>query len=416
MFAVVPGLLLAAAVLGAGDARGVIVEVEAGKHDRRASTVTLPWPDSLPTTAGATLETLNGTPPGEVQFLPSGKPTVAWVVRNLTAGSRRRYRLRADGVPAPAGAVVTCADDGKDLSVAVAGRPVLRYNYAVDEPPARLDPVYRRGGYIHPLYTPSGLTVTDDFAPDHAHQHGLFFAWVNTRFRGHKVDFWNQPLKTGRVRHTATASTFGGPVLGGFTVHLRHEDVSQPGEPVAALDEVWTVRVHADEAPYLVDLGTVQTCAGAEPLEVLKYHYGGLGLRGNRTWLDPRAKGEEPPDPSRSGGSDFLTSEGKSRKDGNHTRPRWVDLSGAVGGRVGGVTVLGDPANLRSPEPVRLHPNKPYFSVSPPVAGGFAVAPGSPFVAKYRLILHDGTPDPAATERLWHDYADPPRARVVEEP
>ena len=416
MFAVVPGLLLAVSVLGAADARGVVVEVEAGKHDRRATTVTLPWPDSLPGGVGAVLETLDGTPPVEAQVLPSGKPTVAWVVRNLPAGSRRRYRLRAGGERAPAGADVTCSDDGKDLSVGVGGRPVLRYNHAVDEPPAGLDPVYRRGGYIHPLSTPSGLTVTDDFAPDHAHQHGLFFAWVDTRFRGHKVDFWNQPQRTGRVRHVATASTFGGPALGGFTVRLRHEDVSQPGEPVAALDEVWTVRVHADAAPYLVDFGTVQTCAGTDPLDVLRYHYGGLGLRGNRAWLDPRAGGEEPPDPSRSGESGFLTSEAKGRNDGNHTRPRWVDLSGAVGGRVGGVTVLGHPANFRSPEPVRLHPNKPYFSVSPPVAGRFAVAPGSPFVANYRLVLHDGKPDPAETERLWLDFADPPRVRVVEEP
>ena len=43
--------------------------------------------------------------------------------------------------------------------------------------------------------------MTDDFPPDHAHQHGLFFAWVSTSFDGHDVDFWNQSKKSdGDVR------------------------------------------------------------------------------------------------------------------------------------------------------------------------------------------------------------------------
>jgi hypothetical protein len=44
---------------------------------------------------------------------------------------------------------------------------------------------------------------------------------------------------------------------------------------------------------------SLQECAGPKPLKINKYHYGGMGLRGNHRWFDPAA---------RSGRSDFLTS------------------------------------------------------------------------------------------------------------
>ena len=155
---------------------------------------------------------------------------------------------------------------------------------------------------------------------------------------------------------------------------------------------------------------------GPEPLTINKYHYGGMGLRGNRDWFDPTVKGNNPPDPARSGRSDFLTSEGKDRATGNHTRPSWVDLSGRIGDRPGGVALLDHPDNFRFPQPVRLHPNKPYFCFAPMVLGAFEIAPGRPYVSRYRFVVHDGPPDARALERFWHDYAEPPRVRVVSEP
>jgi hypothetical protein len=410
------GVILALAALGslgAAGPRDAVIEVDAGPIDRRETPVVVPLPEGLAHARGLTMEGLDDHLPIAVQLVPGERPGAAWILRDLPAGASRRYRLAA--VEAPTGGdEATCTDDGKDLLLKAGGRPVLRYHHAVVESPPGLDPVYRRSGQIHPLYTPSGLVVTDDFPPDHAHQHGLFFAWVNTTFGGHRVDFWNQAGRTGRVRHVETLATAGGPVFGQFAVRLRHEDLTGPDAPTPVLDEVWTVRAYHVSGPFLVDFETRQTCAGAKPLEINRYHYGGFGLRGQRAWFDPGVKGEDPPDPARSGRSDFLTSEGKHRADGNHTRARWVDLSGLVDDRFGGVAVLGHPDNLRAPQPVRLHPNKPYLSFAPEVLGGFTIAPDSPYTARYRLATHDGPPDPAALDRLWRDYAEPPRVRVVE--
>jgi hypothetical protein len=141
-----------------------------------------------------------------------------------------------------------------------------------------------------------------------------------------------------------------------------------------------------------------------------------MGLRGNRDWFDPTVKGDAPPDPGKSGQSDFLTSEGKNRATGNHTRPNWVDLSGLVGATPRGVTLLDHPSNFRFPQPVRLHPNKPYFCFAPMVLGQFEITPGTPYISRYRFVIHDDILDERALERLWHDYAEPPEVRVVGEP
>jgi len=399
--------------------RGVVVEVAAGPHLRRETPVVLALPAPLAAVRAVTLTDLDQARAVEAQLLdlPGQAPSVVWVIRDpLPAGATRRYRLEPADAARSAPAAVTCLGDGKHLRLEIGGRPVLQYNTAMVESPGGIEPYYRRNGQIHPLFTPSGRIVSDDFPPDHAHQHAVFFAWVNTTFEGRHLDFWNQKEQTGRIEHAATLGMAGGPVFGQFQVKLRHDDMTAPGGPKPVLDEVWTVRAYNVSDVFLVDFESRQTCAGAEPLLINKYHYGGMGLRGNRDWFDPTVKGNSAPDPARSGRSDFLTSEGKSRATGNQTSPDWVDLSGLISARPGGVALFDHPENFRFPQPVRLHPNKPYFCFAPMVPGSFEIAPGRPYVSRYRFVVHDGAPDVERLQRLWHDYAEPPATRVLAEP
>jgi hypothetical protein len=69
----------------------------------------------------------------------------------------------------------------------------------------------------------------------------------------------------------------------------------------------------------------------------------------------------------------------------------------------------GHSQNFRAPQPVRLHPGKPYFCFAPMILGDFAIEPGKPYVSRYRYYLHTGEPDQAVNERIWNDYADPPQ-------
>jgi hypothetical protein len=419
------GLGILGAAAAAAPARGAItVTVEAGPHARKKTPVTFDLPPAL---KGARAVRLIPTSPAATVAVPGqvvadgrdrDRPRVAFLLDELPAGGTRTYRLEAAEPPVFEQAAVTCRDNGKEIKILIGDRPVLVYHPRVVEAPLGLDMDYRRSGQIHPLFTPSGQVVTDDFPPDHAHQHGVFFAWVNTTFEGRHLDFWNQMEHTGRITHASTRDSTMGSVCAEFQVKLRHEETTDIERPRPVLDEIWTVRAYDVRDVCLIDLESWQTTATSSPLTINKYHYGGMGIRGSRDWFDPSVKGNNPPDPSRSGRSNFLTSEGKDRSSGNHTRPRWVDLWGETGEshRPCGVALLDHPDNFRFPQPIRIHPNKPYFSFSPMVLDAFEIAPGKPYISRFRLAVHDGRPDAAAIDRLWRDYAEPPRVRVDSAP
>ena len=429
------GLLAAFTLIGpAAVAADLVIEVDAGGHDRLDTPLRIEIPkDPGASSPSYALEALDSR---RLVAGQAGLNELIWKLEApLPAGSKRRYRLKT--IPTPdarrdlpptvigdpsafktAGSRLEFSADPDIIPLKLDGRTILAYHKTVTEPPAGIDPLYKRSGFLHPLATRSGLVVTDDFPPEHAHQHGLFFAWVNSTFDGRKVDFWNQHTKTGRVGNDTgrPGPTFvGGPFAADLHASLLHEDTTAPGGPVPVLLEGWDLRVYNVPGCVLIDFKSELRCAGAKPLTLNKHIYGGLGYRGNRRWGDPTVKGNDPPDPSKSGHSDFLTSEGKRRGDGNHTRPRWADLSGEVDGKVGGLTILDHPTNFRFPQPVRLHPNMPYLSFAPEVLGEFEIVPGREYVSRYRLIAHDGPPDPKLIERIWDDYADPPRVRIVPE-
>jgi hypothetical protein len=337
-----------------------------------------------------------------VQITRDDPPRILWIIgEKLKAGETRRYRLsRVATAPAPSS--VTCRDNGRQLVVAVGDKPVLNYNHAVIPAPNADEAYYARSGYLHPLFAPDGQVLTDDFAPDHAHQHGVMFAWTNTTFEGRDINFWEQKSQTAKIEHVDVLDTFDGPVAGGFRVSLRHSDLTAPAGTKPVLDETWEVRVYHVRDGFLFDVHSTQRCAGDSPLTINQYHYGGMAIRGRREWLSP-------------GSSDFLTSEGKTRADGNHTRPDWVTLHGRFDGRTYGVTMFSDPDNFRAPQPVRLHPSKPYFVFAPLVLGEFQIRAGTPYESRYRFFVRQGELDAERTRQLWRDVADPPLVTRIDD-
>jgi hypothetical protein len=258
-------------LMGADRPGEFVVEVEAGPQDRRDTPIVVPWPEGRERPRSVRVTSLDSRETVPAQFVGDEGPGVAWILRDLPKGTSRRYRISPDK-EGPGGPAVHAEGDEKAVVLKVGDRPVCRYHSGLLEPPTGIDPLYGRSGFIHPLYTPSGRVVSDDFPPDHAHQHGLFFAWVNTTFDGRRIDFWNQVERTGRVRHVAVQGTEGGPVFGQFSAKLRHEALAGSEEPVPVLDEVWTVRAYNLSGRFLVDFESRPVCTGPKPLEVNAYH------------------------------------------------------------------------------------------------------------------------------------------------
>ncbi|MGB8195042.1 MAG: DUF6807 family protein, partial [Chitinophagaceae bacterium] len=136
------------------------------------------------------------------------------------------------------------------LLVTVGTKPLLFYNTSEALPPAGSADYYRRSGFIHPLYSPGGAILTDDFPAGHMHQHGIFMTWVNTTFRNKPVDFWNQHSQTGTVQHVEVISIKEGPVFTRIRTHLRH--ISLVDGPV--LEEAWDLTIYPFSDHFLYDL------------------------------------------------------------------------------------------------------------------------------------------------------------------
>jgi hypothetical protein len=276
-----------------------------------------------------------------------------------------------------------------------------------------VDPKYGRSGHLHPVWTPGGSIVTDEFPPDHLHQSGIFFAFTKTKFRGQDVDFWNLAGGKGRVRNSSVGSITSGAVFGQLTARHEHVDLTQADSVVGlgaktggdvALNETWQVRAWPAglaSGYWLLDIHSQIRCAGNEPLVLPEYHYGGMAIRAAREWTPKNVA--------------FLSSEGDDRLKGNHTRPRWCRMSGAVAGKQAGITLLTHPANFRFPEPLRIHPTMPYMVFTPSFLGDWEIKPGAVHESRYRFIVHDGDLPVETIERLWHDFAEPLTA-LVEKP
>ena len=390
-------LLRPGSIFGSAVPNEVDITVEAGAYDRVGTPVFMVLPESLRATPNFALTQADTNGVIAAQVESGDPPRLVWIVDRLKAGQVRHYRLAGlQGKTAPLPAVVT-ENDGKLLSVKIAGKTVLQYNEAAVPSPIPNKPEYRRSGYLHPIFDPLGRPITDDMAPDHAHQHGVMFAYEKTQFEGSSLNFWEP--SNGTISHERTLPTVSGSVFGGFQVLLSHNENDLPSGQRHVLRETWNVRVFNLKDYFLFDLISVQNCAGDQPLLIEKNSYGGLALRCHRNWFDPR-------------NSEYLTSEGKTRENGNQTRPRWVDLAGSIDGKISGVTVMGHPENFRFPQPVRLHPAKPYFCFAPMAVDAFSIVPGTPFLSRYRFYVHRGKPDTAKTEMIWRDYAEPPQVTL----
>jgi hypothetical protein len=251
-----------------------------------------------------------------------GKPArLWWVLTGSTpAGTVRTFELVA-GAPAAAPRVEAVA--GKDaVEITCDGAKVLRYNVTTLPAPEGVESRFTRGGYIHPAWTPAGLPVTDDFPPDHRHQHGIWMAWTKTEFEGRHLDIWNLGTGTATARCVGVDAPAGGPVFAGFRAKHELVDLKAPGGEKVALNEGLEVRVWRFGGPrkayFLWDFTSTQACATASPVSFPQYYYGGMGFRGTAEWMkDVR----------------FLTSEGKDRKSGDNTTARWVALCGPIGGK-----------------------------------------------------------------------------------
>lgn len=357
------------------------------------TTITLSLPNDLECCEGKVVK-----PVGEEKERPLqlgiDRQAVFLLEAPLAANTSRKYEIvkssSAGTVSGP-----TMKKTATGLEAAQEDHPLFTYHTATISPPEGAPDYYERSGFIHPFYSPAGKVLTDGFPVGHTHQHGIFFAWVNTTYRGDFTDFWNQQKETGTVAFRDLETSISGPVLAGFK--SKHEYLSLKHGPVVAED--WTVQTYRIPQYNIIDLTARQQIIGMDTLFLNKYHYGGMGIRLAAEWNEV--------DSSRySGPMQVITSEGITNRDSaNHTRPNWTAVYGEIDGDTAGVALFDHPSNFRFPQPVRVHPSMPYFVLTPMVESAFELVPGQEYVSTYRIVSFDGKPNIDDLNAMWQAYA-----------
>ncbi|MCP4170900.1 MAG: hypothetical protein GY758_09035 [Fuerstiella sp.] len=321
-------------------------------------------------------------------LLPS--PTETWLAADQNTVTPAQLKL---------------AETDATLTITQDERVVLVYNKQSPPVPDGIDPTYRRSGFLHPVGTPCGKVVTATFPFDHPHQHGVFSAWVRTKWHGRDIDFWNLAGGTGRVVHKRVVSKFSDEDATGFEVDLLHRAVQQPVADV--LRERWKVTARpTDGTWHCFDLETTQTALTEEPLIVSEFHYGGIALRGPVRWLQMKDNDVQGVDETLEP-SGFLNDHGSERRTGNHEHAKWVSLTGTIDSASVSITVLCHSDNFRAPQAARLHPTKPYFCFAPCVDGEFVIDKDHPFHGRYRFLITDAAPDAVWLNQQWIRWCQP---------
>ena len=282
-------------------------------------------------------------------------------------------------------------DDGRAVELREGERPILCYHHGATEPPEGIDPAYRRGDYIHPLYGPEGEVLTDDYPKDHPHHRAVNWSWATLQWKGETRDLfavrgiWARPVGTPGFR--------GGPVFGELTAQSRW--MWDDAIPVVA--EHVAIRAYREvDASRFIDL-EIRLEALVDGLEFagrLEAGYSGFNVR--------MAPGE---------GQQIVF-----HIDGPEAAPRraWADYSAVFpgGGERAGVTILQAEGNPMYPQGWRKYDSLNFFQPLYPGAALIPMPKGETITLRYRLWIHPGGADEQRMADAWTAYNRPPEITV----
>jgi hypothetical protein len=305
---------------------------------------------------------------------------------------------------------VTLEKDHKDLSLLVNETPVLSYRYAVTYPPDGVNPIFKRSGFIHPLWSPGGEVLSRIQAPDHYHHYGIWGPWTKTTIDGRAVDFWNLVAGEGTVQFAGFLSEVEGEIFSGFQALQQHIDFGAKGEDQIAMNEILDVRTwNAGNNVWVVDYTTTINSPLENGILLDAYRYGGgIGFRATEKWNKDNCT--------------VLTSDNKTRIDADGSFARWCIVEGESATAAGrsGILFLSHPSNRMHPEPMRVWPmdanagrGDMYFEFVPIRHEAWKLQSGQNYSLKYRMIVFDGKMETKTAEMYWNSFAKMPKIEFV---
>ena len=290
------------------------------------------------------------------------------------------------------------------------GQSLIGYRYKMKLPPIGVNKLYQKSGYIHPVISPEGDTLTRIQPPDHYHHYGVWGPWTKTKINDREVDFWNLKEGQGTVLFKEFKSILCGKVFAGFTAKQEHLNFIKKNNHKIAINENLEVKVWKNNNPnqYFIDYTSEFTTPLKEGILFEAYRYGGgLGFRFKEQWNKNNCN--------------VLTSEGKNRMTADGTKAKWCIIYGESNKRksTNGVLFMSHPQNRAHPEPMRVWPitaNKDrgdmFFEFCPIRHKEWQIKHSKKHKLNYRMLVFDGTLSREQAESHWKAFAYKPEIKI----
>jgi hypothetical protein len=340
--------------------------------------------------------------------LETGYSARLWfMLKGVSAkNSERQFVLKSEEKDAVTQSMVSLKKDYKDLSLMMNDKPILSYRYEDTYPPDGINPLYKRSGFIHPVWSPGGEVLSRIQAPDHYHHYGIWGPWTKTTIDDRAVDFWNLLLGEGTVKFAGFLTEEEGAIYSGFEALQQHIDFGAKGEDQVAMNEILDVRAwNVGDGAWMVDYTTSINSPLGNGIMLDAYRYGGgIGFRATEKWHKNNCT--------------VLTSDNKTRIDADGSFAKWCIVEGESATKEGrsGILFMSHPSNRMHPEPMRVWPldannnrGDMYFEFVPIRHEAWKLEPKQNYTLKYRMIIFDGKIDAKTAEMYWNSFAALPR-------
>lgn len=399
--------LLALAQTSAAGERLVVVSGGAGPATGEAVPVAVAFDQATPSGDNADparlrlveITTGNASPtsPLPVQFEPDAPGSShgqLWWLLPPSQTRERRFRLIEVAKPAPAEMNVQADATKSYYDIGEGAQPVLRYNQGTVPVPAGIPTNYARGDYLMPLFGPGGELLTADYPPDHPHHRGIGWSWPVTRWGDEVRDIW--AVVGVWARPVAMRRVEVGPVF----ALLDAENVWKWGDTNPIVREEVLIRAFRQTGgDRFVDV-EVRLTALAERVAIGgRPHggYGGFGLRAQPAQQRVITAFVDPP--------------------AAVPRRSWLDYSGVFAGGKGpaGLAIFESVNNPLYPSELKIYPELNYVMPAFPGEREVPLSCEKPLVLRHRLWIHTGMASESRLAEVWSGYANPPRAKLVEQ-
>jgi hypothetical protein len=281
--------------------------------------------------------------------------------------------------------VFTETDQGIELSEG--GAPVFFYQ----REPKSLDGTYVCNNYLHPLYSPAGDILTEEFPADHTYHRGVFWAW-------HQVFIDDQSVGNGWVMQDITHDVTG---------YRTRKDKKMA---TLELSVNWHSSIRGNDSPFIREQTSILIHPLNEDMRKIDFQISleglvpGVSLGGAD---DEKGYGgfcvrmKLPPDLAFRSVNGAVTPRNLQIESGP-----WMDFSGSFGENTGksGLAILCHPSTPNYPASWILRQRTSMQNIVYPGRDRIELPVNRPVVLRYRTVLYAGDGSDIDFEQLQGEY------------